>query len=52
MLVVEDETCQQEWLMRNLSNTGQEIITACDGDWAFAYWKIYRPFDVVVMAKV
>jgi DNA-binding response OmpR family regulator len=32
ILVAEDEICQQEWLTRNLSNTGQEVTTACDGD--------------------
>src|SRR6266478_3051582 len=32
ILVVEDEIYQQEWLTRNLSNTGHEVTTACDGD--------------------
>lgn len=52
ILVVEDEICQQEWLTRNLSNAGHEVTTACDGDWAFAYWKMHRPFDLVVTANL
>jgi DNA-binding response OmpR family regulator len=31
ILVVEDEIHQQEWLARNLSNTGHEVTTACKG---------------------
>ena len=51
ILVVEDEIRQQDWLTRNLSSMGYEVTTACDGDWAFAYWKIHRPFGVVVTAN-
>lgn len=48
ILVVEDEIRQQEWLTRNLSDTGHEVTTACDGDWALALWMSNRPFDVVI----
>lgn len=50
-LVVEDEIRQQEWLTRNLTSTGHEVTTACDGDWVFAYWKVHRPFGVVMTAN-
>ena len=48
ILVVEDEVRQQDWLTRNLSSTGHEVTTACDGDWALVLWMSNRPFDVVI----